>query len=148
MSISKVLSKNKKAYFDYEIVDKYTAGIVLTGAEVKSVRGGGTALVGSYVSFRDGGVWLIGAKIRPYAYARIENQDPDRPKKLLLTSREISKLQGVVGQKGVTLIPLEVVLEGRYIKVIIGVCRGKKKWDKRETLKKRSIEKRLRQREL
>lgn len=106
---------------------------------------GGANLLGSYVSFRQGEVWVVGLEIRPYAYARIDTQEPGRDKKLLLNKREISRLRGIVEQKGVALIPLEVILQNNLIKVIIGVGKGKKKWDKREYLKKKSIKKRLRQ---
>jgi len=143
--MSEFLASNKKAYFDYEVIDTLTAGIVLTGAEVKSIKNGGANLSGAYVSFRDDEAWLVGMSVLPYAYARREGQDPDRSRKLLLNEREISRLQGIVSQPGVTLVPLNVFLRNNLIKVLLGVCRGKRKWDKREALKKKSIEKRLRQ---
>jgi SsrA-binding protein len=133
----KIIQKNKKAYFDYEILQGFTAGITLTGPETKSVRNGNVNLKGSYVSIQNGEAFIKSMDISKYAYNQSAEYDPFRIRKLLLNKREIEKITSQLNTQGVTVIALAIGLEGRYVKVIIGLARGKKKFDKRETLKKR-----------
>ena len=133
----KIIQKNKKAYFDYEILQGFTAGITLTGPETKSVRNGNVNLKGSYVSIQNGEAFIKSMDISKYAYNQSAEYDPFRIRKLLLNKREIEKITSQLNTQGVTVIALVIGLEGRYVKVIIGLARGKKKFDKRETLKKR-----------
>jgi len=139
-----VLAENRKAYFDYEILEKFEAGLVLSGAEVKSIRGGRMNLVGSYVNFHNGEPYLIGASIAPY---QPKNQpsdyDPSRTRKLLLNKKEIDYISGKTKQKGLTLIPLRVYNKGRRIKIEIGLARGKKQYDKRAAISKRETARKI-----
>lgn len=139
-----VFSENRKAYFDYEILEKFEAGLVLSGAEVKSIRGGRMNLTGSYVNFHNGEPYLIGASIAPY---QPKNQpidyDPSRTRKLLFNKKEIDYFLGKTKQKGLTLIPLKVYNKGRRIKIEIGLARGKKQYDKRATIAKRETAKKI-----
>ena len=132
----KILTQNKKALFDYEILEEFKAGIVLTGAEIKSVRGGHVHLKGAFVSILGGEAWLKGAHIAPYKY-NSNPYDPLRMRKLLLQKNEIEKLAAKLNTQGVTLIPLAVGLEKAYAKVILALARGKKKHDKRASIKDR-----------
>jgi SsrA-binding protein len=139
----KVLVNNRKAFFDYAIEDEIVAGLVLSGAEVKSLKSSSASLKGAYVSLRNGEAYLVNAHISPYKYAGEKNGDPDRQRKLLLNKREINQLIGK--EKGLVIIPLEIVEVGRgLVKVKIGIGKSKKKFDKRETLKKRDVERRIR----
>ena len=138
----KTLAKNKKAFFDYEILDTLEAGIALIGSEVKSVREGRIQLKGSYVSIRGAEVFLVGAHISPYQQG--EKFEPGRERKLLLKKQEIKNLSGKINTAGLTLIPTEIYLKNNLIKVAVSVARGKKKYDKRETKKKRELERQLR----
>ena len=132
-----LIAQNKKAYHDYFVDDTYEAGISLFGTEVKSVRQGKVNLKDSYVSVKTGEAFLIGAHISPYEKGNIFNRDPLRQRKLLLHRREISKLIGLTSQEGYTLIPLKMYFKGSYVKVLLGVCRGKKNYDKREDIARR-----------
>lgn len=137
---SRTLAKNKKAYFDYEILEKYEAGIVLTGAEVKSVKEGRVQLKGSFASIVNGKVIVENMHISPYRYSNgATRADPLRRRELLLHKKEIDHLAGLSMQKGFTLVPLEAILKNNLIKILLGVCRGKKKYDKREVLKRRAV---------
>ncbi len=132
---------NRKARYDYETLEEFEAGIVLTGAEVKSIRGGGANLAGSFVSFDAGELWVKGLKIAPYAKAgRMEGYDPSKSRKILIRKSERERLLGKLKQKGLTLIPISLYPRGRHIKLKFGLCRGKKSFDKKETLKRRDIE--------
>ena len=138
----KILSKNKFANFHYEILEKYEAGIMLSGPEVKAVKNGQISLKGSYVSIDPKNeVWLINSYILPYQPAKSQqaNYDPARPKKLLLNKKEINALIGKGKQKGLTIIPLAVYTKKRLIKVEIALVKGKSKIDKRATIKKREV---------
>ncbi len=128
-----LIAQNKKAWHDYFIEEKYEAGIALAGTEVKSIRNGNVNLKDSYCSFDGGEVFVLGMHISPYEQGNIFNTDPLRKKKLLLHRREILKLQGQVQQKGLTVVPLSLYFSGSHVKVEIGVCRGKKLYDKRDT---------------
>ncbi len=132
----KIIAQNKKAYHDYFVDDEYEAGIELRGTEVKSVRLGRINLKDSYVSLKSGEALLIGAHISPYDRGNMWNCDPERPRRLLLHKREISRLIGLTARQGYTLIPLKVYFSRQYVKVLLGLCRGKKIYDKREDMAK------------
>lgn len=131
------LAINKKATFEYEILEKLEAGLMLTGAEVKSVRNGNIRLLGAYVTFHGTSANLLNAHISPYKYAQNEEYDPTVSRRLLLKQKEINYLRGKLSEKGLTIIPLSVYTKGNLIKIEIGVGRGKKTFDKRESVKKR-----------
>jgi len=133
----KQIANNKKAYFDYFIEDKYEAGIELFGTEVKSLRMGKCSIKESFIRIERGEVYVYGMHISPYEKGNIFNKDPLRIRKLLLHKREIMKLSGELAQKGYTLVPLSVYLKGSLVKVEIGLARGKKLYDKRETMAKK-----------
>jgi SsrA-binding protein len=140
----KVLAKNRKARHDFHLLETFTAGMVLKGTEVKSVRDGKIQLKDSYVEVRDNQAWLVGAHISPYSHGNRENHDPERPRKLLLHRREIDKLMGRTTIKGQTVVPLAVLLDGSWIKVEIALAQGKKLYDKRRAEKEKQVEKELR----
>ena len=133
----KIIAQNKKAYHDYFVVEKYEAGIELFGTEVKSIRAGKVNIADSYASVDNGEVFVKSMNISPYEQGNIFNRDPLRHKKLLLHKSEIRKLIGQVKQDGYSLIPLSVYLKGSKVKVALGVCKGKKLYDKRDDLAKR-----------
>lgn len=139
------LISNKKAYFNYEILEKIEAGIELLGFEVKSLKGGQGSLEGSHVTVRGGEAYVINMQIPPYQPANTPKEyDPARMRKLLLTKKEIDDLGKTEAQKGLTIVPLSVYNKGRKLKIELGVCKGKKKYDKRETIKKRDTDKEIR----
>lgn len=132
---------NKKARHEYEILDTYEAGLVLTGQETKSIRGGHANLKGSFVTFHKDEAYLINMHVPKYRYAgTLLEYEPERTRKLLLNAKEISYLRGKSQEKGLTIVPLSLYSKGRHIKVEIGVGRGKRKFDKRESLKQRDID--------
>ena len=139
----KIIHKNKKAYFDYEILQEFTAGIILTGSEIKSIRGGNVNLKGAYVSIQNGEVFLKNAHISKYAYDSSKDYDPFRIRKLLLNKRELDKIAGQLNIQGVTVVPLAVGLEKKYAKLKIALVRGKKKYDKRQTIKERQTKRQI-----
>lgn len=130
----KIISQNKKAYHDYFVEEKYEAGVELFGTEVKSIRAGKVNIKEAYCDIKDGEVFVVGMHISPYEQGNIFNKDPLRPKKLLLHKREILKLFGLVSQKGYTLVPLQIYLSNSRVKIEIGLCRGKKLYDKRDDM--------------
>jgi len=136
----KIIAQNKKAFHDYFVEEKYEAGIALAGTEVKSIRGGGVNLKDSYCSFEGGEIFAVGMHISPYEQGNIFNTSPLRDKKLLMHKRVIMKLQGLVQQKGYTIVPLSLYFSGSHVKVELGLCRGKKLYDKRESDAKRQAE--------
>ncbi|MBI5754974.1 SsrA-binding protein SmpB [Candidatus Peregrinibacteria bacterium] len=138
-----VIAKNKKAYFNFEILEKMEAGIVLTGAEIKAVRGNRINLKGSYVAILRGEAWVENIHIAKYPYATLTDYEPKRKRKLLLRKKEIQKLALQSEIKGVTIVPLEVILKNNFAKIVIGLVRGKKKYDKREVIKKRQEEREI-----
>jgi len=140
----KVIVTNRAAFHEYHILEKYEAGVALTGTEVKSVRAGHVQLKDSYVAVRDGEAWLFNAHISPYAYGNRENHDALRTRKLLLRRREIDRLEQETTLKGMTLVVTRVYLKGGRIKLEIGVARGKKLYDKRETEMRRTVERETR----
>jgi SsrA-binding protein len=141
----KTLATNRKAFFNYEILDRAEAGISLVGSEVKSVRDGGLNFRDSYVEYRGGELFLIGCYIGPYSHANMQNHPEDRVRKLLLHKREILKLGGKVTEKGFTLVPLKAYFKNGRVKVEIGLARGKRSHDKRESIKRKDIERDTRQ---
>ena len=136
----KAVANNKKAYHDYFVLEKYECGIELFGTEVKSIRQGGVNLKDSYCYIRQGEVFATGVHISPYEKGNIYNKDPDREKRLLLHKKEIMKLFGRVGQEGLTLIPLSVYFKDSLVKVELGLCKGKKLYDKREADAKKQVQ--------
>ena len=136
---------NRKAHFNYEVLDKYEAGIELSGAEVKSIKTGKASLPGAFGIIRGGEVFLVGMQIMPYQPTNISaTYDPLRVRKLLLNKKEITELELRDKSKGLTLIPLSLYSKGRRIKVELAVVKGKKLHDKRETIKKRDVEREMR----
>lgn len=140
-SDGKDIVNNRAAFHEYHILDKYEAGVVLQGTEVKSVMQGKIQLKESYVSIRDGEIWLLNAHVSPYSHGNIANHEPLRTRKLLLHKREIEKLERETTIKGMTLVVTRIYWKNGRIKFEIGVAKGKKLYDKREDLKNRAIEK-------
>ncbi|HKC95756.1 MAG TPA: SsrA-binding protein SmpB [Nitrospira sp.] len=137
-STEKVVATNRKAFHDYFIEEKYEAGIVLQGTEVKSLREGRVNLQDSYASVRDGEMFLHNCHVSPYSHGNIMNHDPTRARKLLLHKTEINKLLGKTQQRGLTLIPLRIYFSKRgHAKVELGLAKGKKLYDRRESIKAR-----------
>jgi SsrA-binding protein len=135
------VAENRKARHDYDVEDRFEAGIALTGSEIKSVRGGKMNLRGSYAKIMNNEVVLYDAHISPYEQSgTFFNHNPTRPRKLLLHRREISRLTGLVREKGLTLVPLRVYFKGRLAKVELAVARGKKNYDKRQDIAKRDAQ--------
>jgi SsrA-binding protein len=135
-SQGKIIAQNKKAYHDYFVDEKYEAGIALFGTEVKSLRAGTVNLKDSYCEVKDGELFAVGFHISPYDHGNIFNHEPMRDKKLLMHKKEILKLHGLVAQKGFTLVPLSLYFSGSKVKMEIGLCRGKKLYDKRDDMAK------------
>lgn len=148
--MGKIISANRKAYHDYFIEETYEAGISLLGTEVKSLREGRVNLKDSYAIIKDNEVFLLNCHISPYSHGNIQNHDPLRTRKLLLHRKEISKLWGKLSQRGFTLVPLNIYFKKGKAKVEIGLCKGKRQYEKRETIKEkeaqREIQRHLRQR--
>ncbi len=144
----KSVAENRKAFHDYFIDETYEAGISLVGTEVKSIREGKANLKDSYVLIKDGEAFLLNCHISPYSHGNIMNHDPLRTRKLLLKKGEIDRIRGKLLQKGYTLIPTKMYFKGPYVKIEVGLARGKKLFDKREALKEkeanRQIERALR----
>ena len=133
----KPICQNRKAYHDYHIEDTIEAGIALLGTEVKSLRQGKASLKESYVLFKEGEAYLLNCHISPYSHGNIMNHDPLRTRKLLLNRREINSLSGKVARKGYALIPLKIYFKKSFAKIEIGLARGKKLYEKRDTIKER-----------
>ncbi len=139
----KTLATNRKAYHDYEILETFEAGIALQGSEVKSAKNGKINLKDSHVIFKNGEAFLINCHISPYSHANIVNHDPTRTRKLLLHKREINKLMGKTNEKGLTVIPLKFYLKNNLVKLEIALAKGKKLHDKRETIKRKDMEREI-----
>lgn len=137
--IEKVFAANKKAFHEYSILEKFQAGIVLTGTEIKSIRAGKIQLKDSFAKIEKGEAWLYNAHISPYEMGNIYNHQPERKRKLLLTKQEIRKLTDKMKGTGETLIPLKVYVSGGWAKVEIGLTKGKKLHDKREDIAQKSV---------
>ncbi|MBR6796935.1 MAG: SsrA-binding protein SmpB [Clostridia bacterium] len=137
-SVQKLIAQNKKAFHDYFVEDKYEAGIELCGTEVKSLRAGRVNLKDSYCRIQNGELFVLGMHVSPYEKGNIFNREPLRERRVLMHKREILRLLGLVGQKGYSLIPLRLYFSGKWVKLEIGLCKGKKLYDKREADAKRS----------
>ena len=135
---------NRKAKYDYEIIDEYETGIVLTGTEVKSIRQGKVNLKDSYGVIRNGEVFLLNTHISKYEEGNIFNHEETRTRKLLLHRKEIKKIKNKIEQEGMTLVPLKLYFKKNKVKILLGLARGKKNYDKRETIKKRDVEREIR----
>ncbi len=136
----RLLAKNRRARFDFLILDTFEAGLVLRGTEVKAIRDGKVQLKDSFVEVREGEAWLMNAHVGAYDHGNRENHAPERPRKLLLHRREIDRLMGQLQTKGVTIVPLEIYLKGHHIKVEIGLAKGKKVHDKRASERERELD--------
>lgn len=136
----KTIADNRKARHDYFVIETYEAGVELFGTEVKSLRAGGVNMKDSYCEIDGGEMFALGVHISPYEQGNIFNRDPLRPKKLLLHKSEIMKLTGLVSREGYTLVPLSLYLKGSRVKMGIGLCKGKKNYDKRDSIAKRDAE--------
>ncbi|MFW5743497.1 MAG: SsrA-binding protein SmpB [Spirochaetota bacterium] len=134
---TKTIARNRRAFYDYAIDEKFECGIELVGSEVKSLRAGKVSFGDSYGRIRDGQVWLSGLRVSPYDQASIFNHDPDRERKLLLHKQEIRRLKRRVDERGFTLVPLQLYFKGGLVKVELGLAKGKREYDKRQAIKKR-----------
>lgn len=139
----KLVARNKKARFDYELSDRYEAGLVLTGTEVKSLRMGKASLSEAYAKISDGEAWLVGCQIQPYPFAYYDNHEPTRQRKLLLHKLEIKRLTAKLAEQGYSLIPTALYFKRGKAKVELALARGKKKHDKRASIKKREQEREM-----
>jgi SsrA-binding protein len=135
---------NKKAYYDYFVVEEYICGLVLQGSEVKSLRRGDVNFNDGYIIFKDGELFIKNMRIAQYKEATYNNHEEMRDKKILLTKKEISKISKSYDEKGITVIPLEVFILKNRFKIKLGVCRGKKNWNKKESIKAKDIEREIR----
>lgn len=133
----KVVSRNRRAFHDYSIDEKFECGIELVGSEVKSIRGRQVAFADSYARIRDGQIWLVGLRVSPYDQASIFNHEPDRDRRLLMHKDEIRRLRRRVDERGFTLVPLQIYFKGGLVKVEIGLGKGKREYDKRQSIKQR-----------
>ena len=139
----KIAVQNRKAFHDYFVEERYEAGIELFGTEVKSIRGGQANLKDSFCVAKDGELYAYQLHISPYEQGNIFNRDPDRPKRLLMHKREIRKLQALVQQDGYALVPLQVYFKNARVKLEIGLCKGKKNYDKRESTAQRDAKREM-----
>lgn len=140
----RVITTNRKARHDYTVLETFEAGLVLTGTEVKSLRLGNANLVDSYAEIKNGEVWLRGMHISPYDQGSYNNVDPRRSRKLLLHRKEIRKLIGRSAEKGLTFVPLKLYFKNNVAKALIGICRGKREFDRRQDIAKREAEREIR----
>ncbi|MBE6532635.1 MAG: SsrA-binding protein SmpB [Ruminococcaceae bacterium] len=136
----KIIADNRKARHDYFVIETYEAGIELFGTEVKSLRAGAVNLKDSYCDIDGGELFALGVHISPYEQGNIFNKNPMRPKKLLMHKKEIMKLTGLVSREGYTLVPLSLYFKGSRVKMAVGLCKGKKLYDKRDTAAKRDAD--------
>jgi len=141
----RVIATNRKAFFNYEVLDRLEAGVSLVGTEVKSIREGGLNFRDAYVDYRNGELFLVGCRIGPYSHGNLQNHAEDRVRKLLLHKREIERFGGRATERGLTIVPLQAYLKDGRVKVEIGLARGKRVHDKRESIKKKDIERETRQ---
>ena len=140
----RVIATNRKALFNYEVLERAEAGVELRGTEVKSIREGGLNFRDSFVEFRNGQMFLVGARIGPYSHGNLQNHAEGRERRLLLHKREILKLGGRATEKGLTLVPLRAYFSKGRVKLEIGLARGKRTHDKRESLKRKDLERETR----
>ncbi len=139
----KIIATNRKANFEYEILNRYEAGIVITGTEVKSLREAKVNLQEAYGRIINNEAWIINSHINEYKFGNINNHNPVRDRKLLLNKREIRKIKQQLQEKGLTMVPLKIYFKGSLVKVEVGIAKGKKLYDKRESIKKREVERKL-----
>lgn len=139
----KLIAKNPVAYHNFNIEDKYETGIVLSGTEIKSIRAGKVNLKDSYAYFKDGECYICSMHISPYEHGNIYNKDPLRDRKLLLNKKELNKLFGKIKQDGYSLIPISLYFKGSFVKVELGLGKGKKLYDKRQDIAKKDAERRM-----
>ena len=140
---SKLIAENRRARYDYELLDRVEAGVALTGTEVKSLRDGRVQLGQAYADVRDGEIWLVGASIAEYAQGNVANHDPDRDRKLLLHRREIDSLSGKVREKGLTLVPTRLYFKDGRVKVELALARGRERIDKRRAIAERDAKRQM-----
>ena len=143
---TKLIAQNKKARHDYFVEETYEAGISLAGTEVKSIRGGRVNLKDAYCSVKDGELFVLGMHISPYEQGNIFNKDPMRPRRLLMHKKEIMRLYGLVKKDGYALIPLSVYFKRSHVKLSIGLCKGKKLYDTRESIARREMDRTMKER--
>lgn len=141
----KIIANNPTARHNYTIEDTIEAGIVLTGTEIKSIRNGKVNMKDTYANIKNGEVFIYGMHISPYEHGNIYNKEPLRTRKLLLTRREINKLVGLIKQKGYSLIPISLYFSGNFLKIELGIGKGKKLYDKREEIAKKDAQRRIQQ---
>ncbi len=141
--MEKLIAKNPVAYHNYSISDKLEAGIVLTGTEIKSIRSGKVNLKDTYVNIKNGEAFIYSMHISPYEHGNIFNKDPLRTRKLLLNKKEINKLIGYIKQKGVSIIPIRLYFKNNFVKLELGIGKGKKLYDKREDMAKKDAERKI-----
>ncbi|MBN1634599.1 MAG: SsrA-binding protein SmpB [Ignavibacteria bacterium] len=139
----KIIGTNRKAYYQYIVLKKYEAGIVLMGTEVKSLREAKVNMQEAYAAFIKDELWLLNCHISEYKFGNINNHEPVRNRKLLLNKNELRKIKTQLQEKGLTMIPLQMYFRGAKVKVELGIAKGKKLFDKRETIKKRETERKL-----
>jgi len=139
----KLIAENRKARHEYQLLERYEAGLVLTGTEVKSLRQGGASLQQAYADVREGEVWLIGAHIAEYGQGNVHNHEPDRERKLLMHRKEIASLYGKVRERGLTLVPTRMYFKDGRAKVELALARGKEQRDKRRDLAKRDADRQI-----
>ena len=140
---TKLIPKNPTAYHNYTIENKLEAGIVLSGTEIKSIRSGKVNMKDSYAIIKNGEVFIVGMHISPYKHGNIFNKDPLRNRKLLLNKKEINKLIGLTKQKGYSLVPISMYFKGSFVKIELGIGKGKKLYDKRQDIAKKDAERRM-----
>lgn len=136
----KTITTNRKAYSDYDVLEKYEAGAQLAGSEVKSIREGHINLKDSYILIKGQEAFLFNCHISPYTYANLQNHEPTRTRKLLLHSHEIKRLMGKIKERGLTVVPLRVYFKGKHIKVEIALAKGKKIWGKKEEKRRKDVD--------
>lgn len=141
--MEKLIAKNPTAYHNYTINDTLETGIVLSGTEIKSIRAGKVNLKDSYASIKNGEVFIYGMHISPYEHGNIFNKDPMRTRKLLLTKREINKLIGSIQQKGLSLVPIKLYFKNSFVKLELGIGKGKKLYDKREDIAQKDAQRKI-----
>ena len=141
----RTIATNRKAFFNYEILDRAEAGVILLGTEIKSIREGGLNFKDAYVDHRGGELFLVGCHVSPYSHGNLMNHPDERDRKLLLHKREILKIGGKAAEKGFTIVPLKAYFKKGRVKVEIGLARGKKAHDKRESIKRKELDRETRQ---
>ena len=141
---SRIFVNNRQATYDYDILDTYEAGLALHGTEIKSIREGNVNLRDAYARPDKGEIWLYGMHVAPYSHGNISNHEPTRPRKLLLHREQIDDLMAQVGRKGLTIVPLRLYLRGRVAKVALALAKGKRKYEKKQALIEREVERDIR----